>query len=59
MSFPGCALSARIASTGLSRMMVVFRQIGFSSVLETTYFAGAFITSPKGSPGAIGSKASA
>lgn len=41
------------------RMMVVFRQIGLSSVRETTYFAGAFITSPNGSPGSSGSKASA
>jgi len=33
------------------------RQIGFSRVFDTTYFAGAFIRSPNGSPGAIGSKA--
>jgi len=29
-------------------MIVVLRQIGFSRVFETTYFAGGFIMSPKG-----------
>ena len=48
---PGWAFSARTASTTLSRMMVVSRQIGFSSVLETTYFLGAFMMSPNGLPG--------
>jgi len=37
----------------------VLRQVGFSSVLDTTYFAGAFMMSPNGSPGAIGSNAAA
>ena len=32
-------------------MMVVSRQIGVFSVRDTTYFFGAFIRSPKGSPG--------
>jgi hypothetical protein len=40
-------------------MMVVSRQMGRSSVFDTTYFLGAFIASPKGSPGGIGSNASA
>jgi len=35
------------------------RQIGWSSVLDTTYFAGVFIISPNGSPAGIGSNASA
>src|SRR5687768_13743312 len=43
----------------LSRMIVVLRQIGFSSVFETTYFLGGFIRSPNGSPGGMGSNASA
>src|SRR5688572_26921482 len=43
----------------LSRMIVVLRQTGFSSVLETTYFFGGFIRSPNGSPGGSGSNASA
>jgi hypothetical protein len=34
-------------------------QSGFSRVFETTYLAGAFIRSPNGSPGAIGSNAPA
>jgi hypothetical protein len=38
-------------------MIVVFRQIGFWRVFETTYFAGAFMRSPNGSPGFIGSNA--
>jgi len=59
MSLPGWALSERTASTGSSRMMVVLRQIGVFSVRDTTYFLGAFIRSPKGSPAFIGSKASA
>jgi hypothetical protein len=46
-------------SITLSRMMVVFRHIGFWSVRDTTYFFGAFCMSPNGSPGATGSKASA
>jgi len=36
MFLPGRALMARIASTTLSRMMVVLRQIGAVSVVETT-----------------------
>ncbi len=40
-------------------MIVVLRQIGFSSVFDTTYFFGAFIMSPNGSPAGIGSNASA
>jgi hypothetical protein len=55
---PSWAFSARTDSITLSRMMVVFRHIGFWSVRDTTYFFGAFIRSPNGSPGAIGSKAS-
>jgi hypothetical protein len=59
MFLPGSAFIARIVSMTLSLMMVVFRQIGFLSVFDTTYFFGAFITSPKGFPGSIGSNASA
>ena len=56
----GLGLERRIApTTSSSRMMVVLRQVGFSSVLDTTYFAGAFMMSPNGSPGAIGSNAAA
>jgi hypothetical protein len=40
-------------------MIVVFRQIGFLSVRDTTYFLGAFMRSPNGSPGGMGSKAPA
>jgi hypothetical protein len=57
MVLPVDASSFRIASPTLSRMMVVLRQMGFSSVFDTTYLAGPFIISPNGSPGAIGSKA--
>jgi hypothetical protein len=56
---PGAASSARIRPIGSSRNTVVFRQIGSSSVVDTTYFAGAFIRSPNGSPAGIGSNASA
>ena len=59
MSLPGPAFSARTESITLSRMIVVLRQIGFSSVRETTYFFGAFIRSPNTSPAGIGSNASA
>src|SRR5216117_1586327 len=38
-------------------MIVVLRQVGSFSVFETTYFLGAFITSPNGSPGCMGSNA--
>ncbi len=48
MSLPGWVLSERTASTGLSRMMVVSRQIGCFRVRDTTYFLGAFIRSPNG-----------
>jgi hypothetical protein len=34
MFLPGSAFSARIAAIGLSRMIVVSRQIGFSSVFD-------------------------
>jgi len=56
---PGWAFNDLTASTTLSRMMVVSRQIGFSRVRDTTYFFGVFIMSPKGSPGGIGSNACA
>ena len=55
MFLPGSALSARTDSITLSRMIVVLRQIGSSSVLDTTYFFGAFIMSPKKSPAGMGS----
>ena len=59
MRRPGWAFNVRTASTTLSRMMVVSRQMGFDSVRDTTYFFGAFMRSPNGSPGGIGSNASA
>jgi hypothetical protein len=59
MLLPGCAFSARTDSMTFSRMIVVLRQMGFWSVFDTTYFLGAFSASPNGSPGAIGSNASA
>ena len=40
-------------------MIVVLRHVGFSSVRDTTYFFGAFIMSPNGSPAGIGSNAPA
>jgi len=53
------AVRADRAATTSSRMMVVLRHLGFSSVFETTYFAGAFMRSPNLSPAGMGSKPSA
>jgi hypothetical protein len=53
----GRCLELPTASTTLSRMIVVLRQMGFLRLFDTTYFAGAFIMSPKRSPGFIGSNA--
>ena len=49
---PGCALSGGPRRRRCRRMIVVLRQIGFSSVFDTTYFAGAFMMSPNKSPAA-------
>ena len=40
---PGCAFNSRTDSITFSRMIVVLRQIPFSSVCETTYFFGVFM----------------
>jgi hypothetical protein len=48
MVLPVDASSFRIASTTLSRMMLVLRQVGFWSVFDTTYFAGPLTMSPNG-----------
>ena len=48
MFFPGCAFSARTASTTSRAMRVELRQAEASArVVETTYFGMAFSTSPK------------
>ena len=57
IALPGCAFSAGTAPTMSSRMIVVSRQSGCVNVFDTTYFRGAFIMSPKTSPGGIGSNA--
>jgi hypothetical protein len=56
--FLPAAPSVAPAWTTSPRITVVFRHFGFCSVFDTTYFAGAFITSPKDRRGS-GSNASA
>jgi hypothetical protein len=53
-------LVRQVVRGGVDELMIVLlRPVGCFSVRDTTYFLGAFIMSPKGSPGGIGSKAAA